>query len=185
MKKRTKIFILVIVGLLVIKSIHSLLSLVIVPNIQKKQAIERFEENFDDFQNVQAYLKKSDIILTCKKDKKGNVQFEYWYSDPISDERVIHQIEKILCNLDFEYIEHISHTRFAFRDAEGYLQCIECDNDDEPRFSESNEWHDNIIKLKDDWYFRSLWVYFFRNEKDEETDANYKARVAWHIIKGY
>ena len=190
MGKRNKIMVLVVGIIIVIISIHDLFNFVLIPIAQKEQAIKSYTENVDKFENIHNYIVENYSSIRCNKDELSKELMIYTnqYSKSegtrkveiqIEDKLVLQQIKYILFDLDFEYIENISdHIRFAFRDENGHLQSIDYTTQD---ITKIRGW--STIKLKDNWYYLSIWTCF--NRRFEEPILGYCLRVIYHVIRGY
>ena len=189
MKKRTKIILLAIGVMVVIKIIHSLFCFVIIPNRQKAQVIKIFYENFDSFETIQKYFAESDLKLPVyiKKDEEGRVYIQR--SDErvdiqieIEDELAVAQIENILCTLDFEYIEVFwSEITYVFQEdsVNGHFQSIEYSEDDS--LTRIKGW--SVTELGGHWYYRSIWLYFLPPSGEE--NLLHMAEVIFRVVRGY
>ncbi|MEQ8199174.1 MAG: hypothetical protein ABRQ27_14435 [Clostridiaceae bacterium] len=192
MCKKFKIFILVLSIVIFIITIHSLTTFIFIPNMQKEKVIKSFTEESDKFENVHNYIVKTNPFLQCRKNQDGKVEiYFYKYSkttgEPekeetqIEDKLVLENINYILYNLDFEYIQNIEcHTYFVFRDEKGHLQSIDYRTDDITKFK---HWNWNYIKLNGNWYYCSIWKYFNKNE--DVPELIYLISIVFHIIRGY
>jgi len=160
--------------------------------MQKEKVIKSFTEESDKFENVHNYIVKTNPSLQCRKNQDGKVEiYSYKFTkitgEPrkeemqIEDKLVLENINYILYNLDFEYIQNIgSNTYFVFRDVKGHLQSIDYRTYDITRFK---QWNWNFIKLKNNWYYSSIWKYFDKNE--DVPELIYLISIVFHIIRGY
>lgn len=201
MDKRIKSIALVIIGIaIVLISIRALFNFLLIPNTQKKDAISSYTQNVDKFEKVSNYLienyssKNSKtnkyFFIRCSKDElskelkiyrnKFNKNGESEKVEmQIEDMEVLQQVKYILYDLNFEYIENIGDdVRFVFRDKNGHFQCINYTTED---ITKIKVW--NTTKLKDNWYYLSIWTSFLRSY--EEPLWGYFPRVIYHVIKGY
>lgn len=163
MNKKTKIITLVSIIVIVAITIHSSFNFIFIPNKQKKRIIKNFTENSNKFKNVHNYMTKTYPLSRCYKKEGGKV---YIYSRTfdkngnskhvevdIKDDMVLKQIEYILYDLDFEYIDNLfNNTSFVFRDINNHYQSIGYTTKDT---TELKGW--GSIKIDDNWYYQSLW----------------------------
>lgn len=174
MKKRMKIILIVLTILISCIIVNSSINFIFIPNMQREQIINGFSNNINKFVNIHNYISEKLPYSRIYRNEEFNSS-----EIKIDDNDIRFQIEYIFKDLDFEYIENIgSDTHFVFKDANGHFQSIDFSTDD---MTKINGW--NCIKLKDNWYYRSVWKYFLK--QNDENDLIYVLRVAFHLLRGY
>ena len=189
MGKKNKIMALVIGIIIIIISIHDLFNFVLIPMIQKAQIIKSYTENVDKFEKIHNCIGEKYYSIICNKDElSGEVKiYKYQYVESggaikveiqIEDKLLLEQIKYILFNLDFDYIENTGdYTSFNFRNENGHIQRIDYTTQD---ITKIHGW--NTTKLKDNWYYLSIWTCF--NRRFDEPILGYCLRVIYHVVRG-
>ncbi|MDP4177140.1 MAG: hypothetical protein Q8900_02215 [Bacillota bacterium] len=152
MRRKIKGIALAIIIMIIILMVHSLFNYILIPKIQKEKVLKSFTENTDKFESVHNYICKTYPISTFYSIDFSKSGDSNQADNQIKDRLVLQQMQYIFKNLHFEYIENIQDdTHFVFKDANGHFQSIDFTTDDITRFK---DW--NTIKLKENWYYRSI-----------------------------